>query len=70
MPARSPSRLAALVASDVGAALTAAPAQDLQQYVSDQYGHVFQSFIVIMRDGRVAANQANIPDAPQGRRAG
>jgi signal transduction histidine kinase len=62
MPARSPRRLAALVASDVGAALTAAPTQDLQQYVSDQYGHVFQPFIVIMRDGRVAANQASIPD--------
>ena len=62
MPARSPRRLAALVASDLGAALAAAPSQGLQQYVTDQYGHVFQSFVVIMRDGRVAANHANVPD--------
>jgi two-component system sensor histidine kinase BaeS len=65
MPARSPRRLAALVASDVSATLSATPTQDLQQYVTDQYGHVFQSFLVIMRDGRVVANQSTIPNRLQ-----
>src|SRR5687767_3135083 len=62
MPARDPRRLAILVASDVGAALSSDPALDLKAYVRDQYGHVFQTFVVIMRDGRVASNDANVPD--------
>jgi signal transduction histidine kinase len=62
MPARDPRRLAVLVASDVGAALAADPALDLKQYVRDQYGHVFQTFVVIMRDGRVASNADELPD--------
>jgi signal transduction histidine kinase len=76
MPARDPRRLAVLVASDVGAALSADPALDLQEYVRDQYSHVFQTFVVIMQDGRVASNDADIPDefvkaviAESGRRA-
>ncbi len=62
MPARDPRRRAVLVASDVGAALTADPALDLTQYVRDQYGNVFQTFVVIMRDGRVASNDDKVPD--------
>jgi signal transduction histidine kinase len=76
MPARDPRRLAILVASDVGAALSADPALDLRQYVRDQYAHVFQTFVVIMRDGRVASNDDDVPDefvkavtAESGRRA-
>jgi two-component system sensor histidine kinase BaeS len=62
MPARSPRRLAVLVASDVGTAIAANPSLDLQQYVSDQYGEVFQTFLVIMRDGRIAANHDDVSD--------
>jgi signal transduction histidine kinase len=62
MPARSPRRLAELVASDVGDALAANPSLDLQQYIDEQYGHVFQSFLVVMRDGRVVANHDDVPD--------
>src|SRR5712672_91538 len=76
MPARDPRRLAVLVASDVGAALSSDPALDLKQYVRDQYGNVFQSFVVIMQDGRVASNDDDVPDefvkavtAESGRRA-
>ncbi len=61
MPARSPRRLAVIVASDVSAALTANPAQDLHQYVTDQFGHVFQTFVVVMRDGRLASNHDDVP---------
>lgn len=62
MPARSPRRLAALVASDVGTALTANPSLDLEQYVREQYGQVLQTFLVIMRDGRIVANHEDVSD--------
>jgi two-component system OmpR family sensor kinase len=62
MPARDPRRLAVLVASDVGAALSDDPALDLQEYVRDQYGHVFQPFLVIMQDGRITSNHDDVPD--------
>ena len=62
MPARDPRRLAVLVASDVGAALSAEPGLDLEEYVREQYGHVFQTFVVIMQDGRTASNHDDVPD--------
>src|SRR5688572_9954895 len=62
MPARDPRRLAVLVASDVGDALSDDPSLNLEQYVSDQYSHVFQTFLVIMQDGRVASNHDDVPD--------
>ena len=62
MPARSPRRLAVLVASDVGTALASNPGLDLEKYVREQYGNVFQTFLVIMRDGRIAANHEDVPD--------
>jgi two-component system, OmpR family, sensor kinase len=61
MPTRDPRRLASLVASDIGSQLASQPALDLDDYLDDQYGHVFQTFLVILRDGRVAANHADVP---------
>jgi two-component system sensor histidine kinase BaeS len=61
MPARSPRRLAVLVASDVAAAISDNPSLDLDAYVREQYGSVFQPFVVIMRDGRVVSNRGEIP---------
>jgi signal transduction histidine kinase len=61
MPARSPQRLAALVASDVGAALTRDPALDLNDYLTTEYGAVLQTFFVFLRDGRVATNNDDVP---------
>ncbi|MGH9350496.1 MAG: sensor histidine kinase, partial [Vicinamibacterales bacterium] len=64
MPARSPRRLAVLVASDIGAALSENPDLDLEQYVRDQYAGVLQPFIVRMRDGRTVINRAAyLPEA-------
>jgi two-component system sensor histidine kinase BaeS len=57
MPARSPRRMAVLVASDIGAALGQNPNLDLEKYVRDQYENVLQPFIVRMRDGRVVVNR-------------
>ena len=63
LPARSPRRLAVLVASDIGAALSENPNLDLARYVGDQYANVLQPFIVRMRDGRVVINRAeHLPD--------
>lgn len=62
MPARSPRRLAVLVASDIGTALAANPSLDLQQYIGEQYDEVFQTFLVIMRDGRIIANHEDVSD--------
>jgi signal transduction histidine kinase len=56
MPARSPRRLAVLVASDVSAALDRDRALDLQAYVGEQYGHVFRPLVVVMQDGPIASN--------------
>jgi len=63
MPASSPQRLAELVSSDISAALTDDPALDLTEYVRAQYGHVFQAFVVTMRDGRTVTNDENVPPA-------
>ena len=57
MPARNPLRLAFLVASDVGAAIRDDPALDLDAYIAEQYGHIFQAFVVTMRDGSMVSNQ-------------
>src|SRR5262245_16141483 len=61
VPARSPRRLAVMVASDLGAALAREPSLDIGQYVRDQYGHVFQPFVGLMRDGRPVANKTRVP---------
>jgi signal transduction histidine kinase len=65
IPARSPRRLAVIVASDVAATLDADPGVDLAQYIRDQYAHVFQPFVVLMRDGRTISNRSEFPDELQ-----
>jgi len=63
MPARSPRRLAALVATDLGAALSANSSLGIEQYLREQYGEVLQTFVVIMRDGRSFSNHDDVPAA-------
>jgi signal transduction histidine kinase len=60
MPARDPRQMARLVASDLGTALEANPKLDVQQYLRDQYGHIFQSLLVLGRDGTVVANHDDV----------
>jgi two-component system sensor histidine kinase BaeS len=69
MPARDPRRLAVLVASDIAAALSADPAVDLHQYVQEQFGNVFQTFLVVMDDGRTFANHDDVPEELEAMRA-
>ena len=61
MPARSPRRFAALVASDLGTALTANRQLDIENYIQEQFGHTLQTFVVIMRDGQILANHDDVP---------
>ena len=56
MPGRSPQQMVRLVAQDFEAALSTEPSLDLEKYLREQYGHYFQTILVIMRDGRVIAN--------------
>jgi signal transduction histidine kinase len=65
MPARSPRRLAFIVASDLGDALEAEPSLKLEQYVRDEYSHVFQPFLVLMRDGRTVSNHSEDWASPE-----
>ena len=62
-PARSPRRLAVLVASDVGAALAANRNLDLEPYLHEQYGDALQTFVIIMDDGRTLSNHDDVPAA-------
>ena len=62
MPARSPRRLAGLVGSDLTVALSTTPSIDLKQYVQEQYGHVFQPLVIVMRDGVVISNHESVPE--------
>jgi signal transduction histidine kinase len=64
MPARSPRRLAILIASDISATLAQKADIDLERYVRDQYSHVFQPFVVVMRDGRVVVNRLSRTPEP------
>ena len=61
MPARSPRRFAALVASDLGTALSANGQLDIENYIQEQFGHTLQTFVVIMRDGQILANHDDVP---------
>jgi HAMP domain-containing protein len=56
-PGRSPNTLAAIVAADIGSALTQEPSLDLPEYVARGYSGT-QPVFVVMKGGRVATNSA------------
>jgi signal transduction histidine kinase len=55
---RSPNNLAAIVAADLGAALTQEPTLDLRSHLDREYGQLQFAVFVVMKDGRVAANRS------------
>jgi signal transduction histidine kinase len=61
--AESPRQLALLVASDVGAALAADSALDIERYVRDQYARRLQTFLIVLADGRTVSNHDDVPQA-------
>jgi len=64
---RDPRQMADLVADDVQAALTEEIADkkqiDLRQHLREQFGHYFQTILVVMRDGRAAANHDDVEES-------
>lgn len=54
---RSPAQLAASVAADLSAELARHPNLDVERYVPDRFGHIYQPFLVAMTDGRSASNR-------------
>jgi two-component system sensor histidine kinase BaeS len=59
-PARSPNNLATAVAADLGSALEGNPDLDLSAYLLDRYGPEPWRVFVVMRNGRMAGNSAQI----------
>ena len=57
---RDPSQMALLVSSDLSAALKANKNLDLRQHLRDEYGHYFQTILVVLPDGRIEANHDDI----------
>ena len=56
-PGRPPNNVAAIIAADIGAALTQDPGLDLQDYVGREYSRI-QPLVVVMKDGRRASNRS------------
>jgi len=54
---RPPNTVAAIVAADIGAALTQDPDLDVPEYVAREYKQI-QPLYVVMKDGRVASNRS------------
>ncbi|MBE3097808.1 MAG: hypothetical protein IMZ44_11875, partial [Planctomycetes bacterium] len=61
LPVRTPARLAAVVASELSAALTRNPKLPLGPYVREQFARVYQPFFIVMEDGRVVSSRESVP---------
>jgi len=59
-PARSPNNLATAVAADLGSALESNPGLDLTTYLLTRYGREPWRVFVVMRNGDVAGNTAQL----------
>src|SRR5690242_7519067 len=56
LPGHSPNSVAAIVAADLGSALTQDPTLDVQQYFHTEYEQTAMMVVVIMKDGREVSN--------------
>ncbi len=54
---RTPSQLAALVATEVAAEMEARPGAAIDEFVKRRYSHIFQPFLVLLNDGERASNR-------------
>jgi two-component system, OmpR family, sensor kinase len=69
---RTPPQLAEAVSSELSAALAQNPNLSLDGHILEKFGRIYQPFLVIMRDGRMASNRPgalppNFARAVQGR---
>ena len=56
-PLRSPNNLVAILAADLGAALSQEPSLDLNAYLNGEYARL-QPIYAVMKNGAIAANRA------------
>ena len=56
LPVFTPARLATVVASEISEELAKKPDLKLESFVREHFARVYQPFLVVMEDGRVAAN--------------
>jgi signal transduction histidine kinase len=54
---RTPTQLAGLVAAEVSAELDQRPDANLEEFVRARFSHIYQPFLVILRDGRRGSNR-------------
>lgn len=54
---RTPAQLAALVAAEVATELERHPELDVEQFVRNRFSHIYQPFLVMLRDGRHGSNR-------------
>ena len=69
---RSPQQLAGFVSAELATALTENPSLSIEAHVRERFATIYQPFLVIMRDGRMASNRPtalppNFARAVQGR---
>ena len=57
--AQSPPELVSSVAADLSSALGRNPGLSLEQYVRDEFSHIYRPFVVAMTDGRTVSNRPN-----------
>ncbi len=58
LPVLTPARLATVVASEIAEELAKKPDLTLESFVRQRFARVYQPFLVVMEDGRMAANHA------------
>ncbi len=65
--ARTPAQLATLVAAEVAAELEQKPDLNVDEFVHSRFSHVYQPFVVVLRDGRRGSNRPTAlpPDLPR-----
>jgi signal transduction histidine kinase len=56
--ARTPTQLANLVAAEVASGLEQHPELDVEEFVRSRFSHIYQPFLVLLRDGRRGSNRA------------
>jgi signal transduction histidine kinase len=58
--ARTPTQLANLVAAEVANGLEQHPGLDVEEFVRSRFSHIYQPFLVVLRDGRRGSNRPTV----------
>jgi len=56
---KSPQQLAASLAADIGPRVAADPSLQLDPYLRNTFGHIYQPFLVVLNDGRFGSNRGD-----------